>query len=154
MLMFDGGSDVCWYDLQHVMVIKVVGVVFFFFEQKAAYEVRISDWSSDVCSADLVRSADASSAANSWSTAARCRPACARTRSSPPGAKAGRRHGSSSPGWPPASWPSAPIRPGYRSSWAAADAGSRWSAPWLALPPRCSDAPTRPGTEEDGGRNS
>src|SRR3546814_1165508 len=26
---------------------------FFFFEQKTAYEVRISDWSSDVCSSDL-----------------------------------------------------------------------------------------------------
>src|SRR3546814_2214779 len=26
---------------------------FFFFKQKTAYEVRISDWSSDVCSSDL-----------------------------------------------------------------------------------------------------
>src|SRR3546814_4231141 len=30
--------DVCW---------------FFFFKQKTAYEMRISDWSSDVCSSDL-----------------------------------------------------------------------------------------------------
>src|SRR3546814_6881389 len=29
-------------------------VVFFFFKQKTAYEMRISDWSSDVCSSDLV----------------------------------------------------------------------------------------------------
>src|SRR3546814_1099542 len=29
---------------------------FFFFKQKTAYEVRISDWSSDVCSSDLVTS--------------------------------------------------------------------------------------------------
>src|SRR3546814_7362475 len=29
----------CWY--------------FFFFKQKTAYEMRISDWSSDVCSSDL-----------------------------------------------------------------------------------------------------
>src|SRR3546814_2951832 len=28
----------------------------FFFKQKTAYEMRISDWSSDVCSSDLVRS--------------------------------------------------------------------------------------------------
>src|SRR3546814_14594156 len=28
--------------------------VFFFFKQKTAYEMRISDWSSDVCSSDLV----------------------------------------------------------------------------------------------------
>src|SRR3546814_18232546 len=27
--------------------------MFFFFKQKAAYEMRISDWSSDVCSSDL-----------------------------------------------------------------------------------------------------
>src|SRR3546814_10011146 len=27
---------------------------FFFFKQKTAYEMRISDWSSDVCSSDLM----------------------------------------------------------------------------------------------------
>src|SRR3546814_4871355 len=30
-------------------------VFFFFFKQKTAYEMRISDWSSDVCSSDLYR---------------------------------------------------------------------------------------------------
>src|SRR3546814_3312924 len=30
-------------------------VMFFFFKQKTAYELRISDWSSDVCSSDLIR---------------------------------------------------------------------------------------------------
>src|SRR3546814_3257113 len=30
----------------------------FFFKQKTAYEMRISDWSSDVCSSDLVVDAD------------------------------------------------------------------------------------------------
>src|SRR3546814_1847836 len=29
---------------------------FFFFKQKTAYEMRISDWSSDVCSSDLADS--------------------------------------------------------------------------------------------------
>src|SRR3546814_8551712 len=29
--------------------------VFFFVKQKTAYEMRISDWSSDVCSSDLLR---------------------------------------------------------------------------------------------------
>src|SRR3546814_4900420 len=29
--------------------------VFFFFKQKTAYDMRISDWSSDVCSSDLFR---------------------------------------------------------------------------------------------------
>src|SRR3546814_7233198 len=28
--------------------------IFFFFKQKTAYELRISDWSSDVCSSDLI----------------------------------------------------------------------------------------------------
>src|SRR3546814_2748767 len=35
--------------------IYVWGVLFlFFFKQKTAYEMRISDWSSDVCSSDLL----------------------------------------------------------------------------------------------------
>src|SRR3546814_4189106 len=29
-------------------------LLFFFFKQKTAYEMRISDWSSDVCSSDLM----------------------------------------------------------------------------------------------------
>src|SRR3546814_3468745 len=33
-------------------------VFFFFFKQKTAYEMRISDWSSDVCSSDLRGLAD------------------------------------------------------------------------------------------------
>src|SRR3546814_6105873 len=31
--------------------------LFFFFKQKTAYEMRISDWSSDVCSSDLLADA-------------------------------------------------------------------------------------------------
>src|SRR3546814_6604024 len=33
-------------------------ICFFFFKQKTAYEMRISDWSSDVCSSDLRRISD------------------------------------------------------------------------------------------------
>src|SRR3546814_1259026 len=33
-------------------------LVFFFFKQKTAYEMRISDWSSDVCSSDLAARGD------------------------------------------------------------------------------------------------
>src|SRR3546814_4263022 len=36
-----------------VVVFVVMLTVFFFFKQKTAYEMRISDWSSDVCSSDL-----------------------------------------------------------------------------------------------------
>src|SRR3546814_2522053 len=32
-------------------------VLSFFFKQKTAYEMRISDWSSDLCSSDLTRDA-------------------------------------------------------------------------------------------------
>src|SRR3546814_19740830 len=32
---------------------RCVFMFFFFFKQKTAYEMRISDWSSDVCSSDL-----------------------------------------------------------------------------------------------------
>src|SRR3546814_7564477 len=38
------------------MSLIVVCLYFFFFKQKTAYEMRISDWSSDVCSSDLFRS--------------------------------------------------------------------------------------------------
>src|SRR3546814_1799864 len=36
----------------NVLYIRYI-VCFFFFKQKTAYEMRISDWSSDVCSSDL-----------------------------------------------------------------------------------------------------
>src|SRR3546814_6393058 len=36
--------------------LPIFTVEFFFFKQKTAYEMRISDWSSDVCSSDLKRS--------------------------------------------------------------------------------------------------
>src|SRR3546814_2798332 len=32
----------------------MIWFIFFFFKQKTAYEMRISDWSSDVCSSDLM----------------------------------------------------------------------------------------------------
>src|SRR3546814_3533683 len=38
-----------------VCVVWVVLLLFFFVKQKTAYDMRISDWSSDVCSSDLRR---------------------------------------------------------------------------------------------------
>src|SRR3546814_780611 len=38
-----------------VLLVLLLFSCFFFFKQKTAYEMRISDWSSDVCSSDLVR---------------------------------------------------------------------------------------------------
>src|SRR3546814_10172771 len=48
MLCFD--FSVCYF-------CYVCFVFFFFFKQKTAYEMRISDWSSDVCSSDLTKRA-------------------------------------------------------------------------------------------------
>src|SRR3546814_2343089 len=42
------------------------GFVFVFFKQKAAYEMRISDWSSDVCSSDLHPVRRCASASSNW----------------------------------------------------------------------------------------
>src|SRR3546814_1845641 len=42
---------------------------FFFFKQKTAYEMRISDWSSDVCSSDLARNSLALEVSR-WASAA------------------------------------------------------------------------------------
>src|SRR3546814_5677977 len=35
-------------------ILVIFCMFFFFFKQKTAYEMRISDWSSDVCSSDLL----------------------------------------------------------------------------------------------------
>src|SRR3546814_5432676 len=40
-------------------IMCVVVSSFFFFKQKTAYEMRISDWSSDVCSSDLANGSSA-----------------------------------------------------------------------------------------------
>src|SRR3546814_2630308 len=46
--------------------------LFFFFKQKTAYEMRISDWSSDVCSSDLVGSVAFDDAVENAITDASC----------------------------------------------------------------------------------
>src|SRR3546814_7928764 len=55
---------VCWYVVFKVKALLSIFTMgcffFFFFKQKTAYEMRISDWSSDVCSSDLVKEAKAS----------------------------------------------------------------------------------------------
>src|SRR3546814_4222220 len=49
MLLF-----VCFYVLLYCSLLSGFFIFcFFFFKQKTAYEMRISDWSSDVCSSDL-----------------------------------------------------------------------------------------------------
>src|SRR3546814_20896609 len=50
-----------------VIVVQIY-VFVFFFKQKTAYEMRISDWSSDVCSSDLLSRSTSHSAAD-WSSA-------------------------------------------------------------------------------------
>src|SRR3546814_15313666 len=48
MLVRDTSLRVSALDISVLLLL-----VFFFFKQKTAYEMRISDWSSDVCSSDL-----------------------------------------------------------------------------------------------------
>ena len=60
-------SDMCDWIRDWLFIIELVGqlyasyvliycanVVFFFFKQKTAYEIVSRDWSSDVCSSDLL----------------------------------------------------------------------------------------------------
>src|SRR3546814_9484133 len=44
---------ICCIATIHIVSVYVSLDYFFFFKQKTAYEMRISDWSSDVCSSDL-----------------------------------------------------------------------------------------------------
>src|SRR3546814_19495504 len=48
-----GDSVYMWYVLVLIPLWSFLTFFFFFFKQKTAYEMRISDWSSDVCSSDL-----------------------------------------------------------------------------------------------------
>src|SRR3546814_2655561 len=55
MFLFIVSHLVLFYYLIRLLILCFVChlVYFFFFKQKTAYEMRISDWSSDVCSSDL-----------------------------------------------------------------------------------------------------
>src|SRR3546814_7767011 len=46
-----------WNDMRCVVGVLCL-VCCFFFKQKTAYEMRISDWSSDVCSSDLLHTTE------------------------------------------------------------------------------------------------
>ena len=55
------GSDVLW-------VYGCISYFFFFFKQKTAYEIGTGDWSSDVCSSDLIGFPHGSVLRNFWAT--------------------------------------------------------------------------------------
>src|SRR3546814_3277914 len=44
----------CLLLMMGCVAVLIFVIMFLFFKQKTAYEMRISDWSSDVCSSDLV----------------------------------------------------------------------------------------------------
>src|SRR3546814_4925781 len=72
-----------FYLIQFLIVLKMrvylfVGV-FFFLKQKTAYEMRISDWSSDVCSSDLAESSSAAAASIARASSFRHRAAMTRS---------------------------------------------------------------------------
>src|SRR3546814_5641272 len=64
----------------HILVVALVSfllrffalrlLLFFFFKQKTAYDMRISDWSSDVCSSDLSTNSNARAVATASSPCA------------------------------------------------------------------------------------
>src|SRR3546814_2324700 len=64
----------------HVLMSSVVVLFFciFFFKQKTAYEMRISDWSSDVCSSDLTGSPAAAAGGGEACVAIWCVPSSPR----------------------------------------------------------------------------
>src|SRR3546814_10175058 len=75
---FDQMESVLCYALEmNVGICRLLVLwFFFFFKQKTAYEMRISDWSSDVCSSDLIENwyavcsvSGCRSALTSWMTA-------------------------------------------------------------------------------------
>src|SRR3546814_4260220 len=53
MYWFVVSVSVFGFYVDMVFFIALFVVLIFFFKQKTAYEMRISDWSSDVCSSDL-----------------------------------------------------------------------------------------------------
>src|SRR3546814_4572807 len=57
----------------YVFHLNVLLVLFFFFKQTTAYEMRISDWSSDVCSSDLGRGRGTGAAGDRRDRRLRCR---------------------------------------------------------------------------------
>src|SRR3546814_3759365 len=59
--------------LEFTMFYMMYYLILFFFKQKTAYEMRISDWSSDVCSSDLSENCyDALSHKFDWSKLDTC----------------------------------------------------------------------------------
>ena len=46
-------ADGCRYYYYYYIIIIII-FFFFFFKQKTAYEIGTGDWSSDVCSSDLM----------------------------------------------------------------------------------------------------
>src|SRR3546814_3706326 len=56
-MLSGGGWNMTWRWVELFMLKRAAECckLFIFFKQKTAYEVRISDWSSDVCSSDLVQ---------------------------------------------------------------------------------------------------
>src|SRR3546814_13724470 len=82
------------FDIVLTVRVCLFAFIFFFFKQKTAYEMRISDWSSDVCSSDLsasniaARTANAARVGRRATSVARGRsprsfPACAVIRNTP-----------------------------------------------------------------------
>src|SRR3546814_8884693 len=74
LLHFSCVTSSLWRCLLCCLVCRLSRVVyfFFFFKQKTAYEMRISDWSSDVCSSDLFQDGRTLSTVLFWLSCVMC----------------------------------------------------------------------------------
>src|SRR3546814_1340633 len=94
-----------YFFLVCVFVCCSLSFLFFFFKQKTAYEMRISDWSSDVCSSDLPTSKSPAWCANTSICAPKassiCSICCAPSTARPPRMATLVVPSLSSPGKPP-----------------------------------------------------
>ena len=57
--------------LASIKLIQASAVLFFFFKQKTAYEMVTSDWSSDVCSSDLLEVIESGQSTRTYRVAGR-----------------------------------------------------------------------------------
>src|SRR3546814_4244163 len=80
-LLSEGDCRTCPNDVLGLVIGVFALIRFFFVKQKTAYEMRISDWSSDVCSSDLVRAFDTPQRPHGVSKARTCCPRSTKRRS-------------------------------------------------------------------------
>src|SRR3546814_1321536 len=134
--------------LSHLGYVSLGLDYFFFCKRKTASEMRISDWSSDVCSSDL-----GTPPAATCPTGVGSAPACVRWRCASGSCRSTASASSArAPTWPRPAWPSAtPRRPSWRptSSWRRTPASTCCASTVTWVGARPTTPPTEPGRSEE-----